>query len=62
MLMALFAEELGILARIIKRNYVTKEVFDWMNTEEDEKCEAEIIYTLNKFDTLMLNFSNWQAL
>jgi len=60
--MALFAEELGILARIIKRNYVTKEVFDWMNKDEDEKCEAEIIYTLNKFDTLMLNFSNWQAL
>lgn len=60
--MALFAEELGIIARAIKRNYVTKEEFEWMNQEEDKQIEGEIINTLNKFDTLMLNYSDWQAL
>ena len=55
-LTALFAEELGIIARAIKKNYVTTQHFEWIDEQEDSKIEKEIVDTLVKFETLKYHF------
>jgi hypothetical protein len=48
---ALYAEELGIIARALK-SYVSEEKLTWIDDEEDHAIEKEIIGALNKIQTL----------
>lgn len=58
-MIALLAEELGIIARIIA-SYDKKDKFDWLNEEDDKQIEAVFQETLKKFGTLKFHFSSWE--
>jgi hypothetical protein len=50
-LVALYAEELGIIARALK-SYVSEDKLTWIDDEEDNAIEKEIVGALNKIETL----------
>lgn len=50
-LVALYAEELGIIARALK-SYVSEDKLTWIDDEEDYAIEKEIVGALNKIETL----------
>jgi len=59
-LIALYAEELGIIARAVK-SYVNEDNLTWIDEEEDQAIEKEIVQALNKLGTLKAIYSRWLA-
>jgi len=59
-LTALYAEELGIIARAV-RTYISDKQLSWIDDEEDLTIEKEILGALDKFETLKAVYNRWVA-
>jgi hypothetical protein len=58
-MMALYAEELGIIARAIQGYGLVAANLTWLDEVEDKHTEDVILRTLGKYETLKIHISSW---
>jgi hypothetical protein len=58
-MMALYAEELGIIARAILGYGLDTSNLSWLDEAEDKHTEDVILRTLGKLDTLKIHIPEW---